>query len=215
VRAVLLTGAGNAFCVGADLAQAADWDRAAPRETTLASGRRAVRSALLLHAMRKPTIAAINGACAGAGLALACVCDLRYAAASARFSTAFVHVALGGDFGGTWTLPRIVGAGKARELYLLGERFDADEAERIGLVTRSLPDETLLAHVVAVASRLAAFSPRALRDIKTNFDDAAHLDFAALVETELQRLTDGVRGPDVLEAAQAFLQKRPPRFDNS
>ena len=106
-----------------------------------------MRVAQLLHEMPKVVIAAINGACAGAGLALACACDLRYAAESAAFNTAFLTAGLSGDFGGTWTLPRIVGPAKAREVYLMSEKFTAAEALRLGLVSATVPGDDLTDHV--------------------------------------------------------------------
>ncbi|MGE0384796.1 MAG: enoyl-CoA hydratase [Gammaproteobacteria bacterium] len=212
VRVVIVTGAGSAFCVGADLTQVDDWDRDGPRERMIGQARRGFRISLLLNTMAKPTIAAINGACGGAGLAIACACDLRYAAASARFSTAFANVAMSGDFGGTWTLPRIVGAGKARELYLLGDRFDAAEAARIGLVGAALPDADLLPHVMSIARRLAAKSPVALRGIKANLNDGERTSLSDLIDIEGGRLADAARSEDVLEAARAFLEKRDPVF---
>jgi len=127
VRVLVLTGAGKSFCPGADLqltAAGADADERSSTEN--------FRVPLLLHTMPAVTIAAINGACAGAGLGWALACDFRYAAPSARFNTAFLDVGVAGDMGGPWSLPRIVGAAKARELYFMPDKFDANEALRIG-----------------------------------------------------------------------------------
>lgn len=215
VRVVVLTGAGRGFCAGGDLGARGDDAVLAggPLEGDVARLRALMRSSQLLREMPKPTIAAINGACAGAGLAWACACDLRYAAASARFSTAFLTAGLSGDFGGTWTLPRIVGAAKARELYLLADRFDATEAERIGLVARTLPDDELLPHVREVAARLAGSAPLALRAIKANLNDADEVGFAELLDREAGRHVRCGRSRDAREAASAFLEKRPPVFE--
>src|SRR5436853_136722 len=121
--------------------------------------RRYVRIAELLHEMPKVTIAAINGACAGAGLAVACAADLRYAAASAVFATAFLRAGLSGDFGGPWTLTRLVGAAKARELYMLRARFACTEAERSGLDPKTLPHAPLPPHVRRFSAILHASAP--------------------------------------------------------
>ncbi|MFN2463520.1 MAG: enoyl-CoA hydratase-related protein [Candidatus Dormibacteria bacterium] len=217
VRVVVLTGNGRAFCAGGDLSRfAAGTGRAVAGDATpverVSQLRRVMRTSELLHEMPKVTIAAINGACAGAGLAWACAADLRYCAASARFNTAFVNAGLSGDFGGTWTLPRIIGPGRARELYLLAEKFDAGEAERIGLVSRQFPDDALLAEVGAVAARLAAMAPLALRQVKANLNDALAVGFAELLDREAARMIELGATADAREAAAAFLEKRPPRF---
>jgi 2-(1,2-epoxy-1,2-dihydrophenyl)acetyl-CoA isomerase len=181
-------------------------------EDRVAALRLATRTSELLHEMPKVTIAAINGACAGAGLAWACAADLRFCAESARFNTAFVNAGLSGDFGGTWTLPRIVGAAKARELYLLAEKFTAEDAERMGLVTRRLPDDQLIPEVHRVAARLAAMAPLALRQVKANLNDAARLPLDQLLDREGERMLRLGATDDAREAAAAFLEKRPPRF---
>jgi 2-(1,2-epoxy-1,2-dihydrophenyl)acetyl-CoA isomerase len=215
VKVVVLTGAGRGFCAGGDLSGRPGGFPTRPRPVPahVAALRHLARSSQLLHEMEKITIAAINGACAGAGLAWACACDLRYAARSARFATAFVSAGLSGDFGGSWTLPRIVGGGKARELYLLGERFDADEAARIGLVARVLPDEQLMEHVRGVAERLLGSAPLALRRIKQNLNDAEQLGFAELLDLEADRHVRCGLSQDAREAARAFVEKRAPRFE--
>jgi 2-(1,2-epoxy-1,2-dihydrophenyl)acetyl-CoA isomerase len=214
VRVVILGGAGRAFCAGGDLAEGVGGGvgGAGGVESAVGNLRRYMRTAQLLHEMPKPTIAAIRGACAGAGLSLACAADLRYASTSAVFNTAFLGVGLSGDFGGTWTLTRIVGTARAREAYLLAERFGADEAERIGLVSKVVPDDELMDEVTAIAQRLAAAAPIALRSIKANLNDALRLDFPAALDREADRHIRSGRTDDAREATDAFLEKRPPVF---
>ena len=219
VWAVILTGAGRAFCAGGDLGAMAEGTTAREQATASDQGRvehprRMMRSSQLLYEMPKVTIAAINGACAGAGLAWACACDLRYAAASAKFNVAFRNAGLSGDFGGTWTLPRIVGPAKARELYLLSPRFDATEAERIGLVSEVLPDGELMTRVRAVADDVVCSAPIAVRQMKANLNDALRLSFTELLDREAARHIASARTQDHKEAARAFLEKRPPAFGN-
>jgi 2-(1,2-epoxy-1,2-dihydrophenyl)acetyl-CoA isomerase len=220
VWAVILTGAGRAFCAGGDLGAMRDRQGDAAFLASSPQGRvehlrRMMRSSQLLREMPKVTIAAINGACAGAGLSWACACDLRYASAGARFNVAFRDAGLSGDFGGTWTLSRIVGPAKARELYLLSPRFDAAEAERIGLVSKTLPDvEQLLAHVRSVADQIAHAAPIAIRGIKANLNDALRLSFSELLDREVERHIAASQTEDHLEAATAFLEKRRPEFKN-
>jgi 2-(1,2-epoxy-1,2-dihydrophenyl)acetyl-CoA isomerase len=221
VRVVILTGTGRGFCAGGDLgvlsergkALAAGQTRSSQR-TRVALLRRSMQSSQLLHEMEKVTIAAINGACAGAGLSWACACDLRFAAQHAKFNVAFRNAGLSGDFGGTWTLPRIVGPAKARELYLLSPRFDAEEAARIGLVSKVLPDDGLMAHVNAVADDLAAAAPIALRLMKRNLVDAMRLSFGEQLDREAERHIAATMTEDHLEAASAYMAKRTPVFKN-
>jgi 2-(1,2-epoxy-1,2-dihydrophenyl)acetyl-CoA isomerase len=219
VWAVILTGAGRAFCAGGDLGAMAEGETAREKATPSEQGRvehlrRVMRSSQLLHEMPKVTIAAINGACAGAGLSWACACDLRFAAAGARFNVAFRNAGLSGDFGGTWTLPRIVGPAKARELYLLSPRFDAAEAERIGLVSGVVPDEELMTRVRAVADDVVHAAPFAVRQMKANLNDGLRLSFSELLDREAARHVAASRTEDHREAARAFLEKRAPEFKN-
>jgi 2-(1,2-epoxy-1,2-dihydrophenyl)acetyl-CoA isomerase len=217
VRVVVLTGAGRAFCAGGDL-EALSGRTGVGSRRDLSHGenvgrlRRVMRSSQLLMEMDKVTIAAINGACAGAGLSWACACDLRYGAQSAKFNVAFRNVGLSGDFGGTWTLPRVVGPAKARELYLLSPRFDAAEAERIGLLNKVLPDGQLMAHVRGIAAELVAAPPLALASMKKNLNDSLHLSFSELLDREAERHVAGTQTEDHVEAATAFLEKRTPSF---
>jgi 2-(1,2-epoxy-1,2-dihydrophenyl)acetyl-CoA isomerase len=217
VRAVILTGNGGAFCAGGDLGDMANGmvpgvEGGPGVSTAIARLRTYMRTSQLLHEMPKPTIAAINGACAGAGLAWACACDIRYSSESAVFNTAFMTAGLSGDFGGTWTMPRIVGAAKARELYLLAERFGAAEAARIGLVTRVVGDAELMEEVRRVAERVAGFAPLTMRAIKANLNDALDSSFTEQLDREAERHIRTGLTEDAREAATAFLQKRPPHF---
>jgi 2-(1,2-epoxy-1,2-dihydrophenyl)acetyl-CoA isomerase len=214
---VIMTGNGRAFCAGGDLEAMAGGDvpgieGGSAVDARIAQLRHAMRTSQLLRDMPKVTIAAINGACAGAGLAWACAADLRYCAQSAVFNTAFMTAGLSGDFGGTWTLPRIVGPAKARELYLLAEKFRAAEAEEIGLVSRMVPDGELMGEVRRVAERIAGFAPLTMRAIKANLNDAVALSFAEMLDREADRHIRCGLTEDAREAAMAFLEKRPPRF---
>jgi 2-(1,2-epoxy-1,2-dihydrophenyl)acetyl-CoA isomerase len=217
VRVVIMTGNGRGFCAGGDLEAMAAGDVPGTEGGTavdarIAQLRQAMRTSQLLRDMPKVTIAAINGACAGAGLAWACAADLRYCAESAVFNTAFMTAGLSGDFGGTWTLQRIVGPAKARELYLLAEKFRAPEAEEIGLVSRMVPDGELMGEVRRVAERVAGFAPLTLRAIKANLNDAVTLGFAEMLDREADRHIRCGLTEDAREAATAFLEKRRPRF---
>jgi 2-(1,2-epoxy-1,2-dihydrophenyl)acetyl-CoA isomerase len=213
LRVLVLTGSGRGFCAGGDLAEGL---RAINGDPPQASQTRRLRTYMrttqLLHDMPAVTVAAINGACAGAGLAWAAACDLRYAAAQARFSTAFIGAGVSGDFGGTWTLPRIVGGGLARELYFTGRRFDSDEALRMGFVSEVVPDGELMAHVAGVACTLASAAPLALRAIKANMIDAERLSLSAHLDVEAERHSVLCESADAREAAAAFLEKRRPVF---
>ena len=211
IGVVIFTGAGRGFCAGADLTARNILGEGGFESRTRVL-RSYVRTAQLLREMPKVTIAAVNGAAAGAGAAWAYAADLRYAAASAKFVSAYVNVGLSGDFGGTWTLPRIVGAAKAREIYLLNEPLPAAEAERLGLVSKVLPDEELLPHVRAVADRLLNFSPTALRNIKLNLNDADTISFTEALDRDTERHLRSGETADAREARAAFLEKRRPVF---
>lgn len=220
VHAVVLTGAGRAFCAGGDLKSMSGADAEsgtaapAPRShaAEVARLRYWMQSSRLLHEMDKVTIAAINGACGGAGLAWACACDLRFAAESANFNVAFRNAGVSGDFGGTWTLPRIVGPAKARELYLLSPRFTANEAQQMALVSKVLPDAELMDHVRSVAAGIVDAAPLALVNMKRNLNDALRLSFSELLDREAARMVETLETDDHIEAAKAFLEKRKPTF---
>jgi 2-(1,2-epoxy-1,2-dihydrophenyl)acetyl-CoA isomerase len=158
------------------------------------------------------TIAAIQGGCAGAGLGWALGCDLRFASPSARFNTAFLDVGVAGDMGGPWSLPRVVGPARARELYFMPGKFDAEAALRIGLVSRVFPEDALHDEVRSIATRLAEAAPIALRTMKANFLDAERMTFRDYVLTESQRHIDIFKTEDTREAFRAKVEKRKPRF---
>lgn len=209
VRVLVLTGAGRAFCPGADF-QAVAGQGAAPEPPLSIDD---FRAPVLLHEMPAVTIAAVNGACAGAALGWAAACDFRFASSTARFNAAFLDVAVAGDMGGPWTLPRLVGAAKARELYFMPGKFDADEALRIGLVSRVFPEERFTSEVQAIAARLAAAAPIALRTMKRNFVDAEQCSFGDYVALETKRHLPMFHTHDTKEAFLAKIEKRAPRFE--
>jgi len=209
VRVLLLTGAGRGFCPGADL------KHYAAGEPDIESEPYHFQVPLLLHEMPQVTIAAINGACAGAGFGWACACDLRFAAQSATFNSAFLNVASAGDMAGPWNLPRIIGAAKARELYFLPEKFYAQDALDLGLVSRIFDDSVFRDEVEAIATRLACASPHALTTMKRNFLDAERLDLGAYIDLETDRHRKVMAHDDAKEAFKAFVEKRPPEFGKS
>lgn len=214
IRVVILTGAGRGFCSGGDLA-ARDTLGTGETESRIEVLQTLQRSSMLLREMPKVTIAAINGPCAGGGFSWAAAADLRYAAASAKFTTAYLNAGLSGDFGGTWTLPRIVGSARARELYLLSDKFTAQDALRYGFVSDVLADEELMPYVQSVAKRLLAAAPIALQRIKQNLNDAEELSFKEALDREADRHVRTGESADSAEARRAFMENRPPRFSGS
>ncbi len=209
VRAVILTGAGRAFCAGQDLAEREQPD-AAPLEVEVRERYNPIIRAL--RSMGQPVIAAINGVAAGAGASLAFACDLRIAAEEARFVLAFGRIGLIPDSGATWFLPRIVGSARAAEMALVGDPVDAAEALRIGLVSKVVPAAELLAEARAMAERFAAGAPLALALTKHAMARATTIDLDEALEGEAK--LQGIAGAstDHAEGLAAFREKRPPRF---
>jgi 2-(1,2-epoxy-1,2-dihydrophenyl)acetyl-CoA isomerase len=206
VRAVVLTGAGRGFCAGGDVtSMTGDGDGGSTAEPV--DLRAIMEVSELLHGMSAITVAAVNGPCAGAGLSFACACDLRYAARSAVFVSAFLRVGSSGDHGSAWMLTRAVGPAKARELLFLGERIDSEEAHRIGLVSTVLDDDALRGHVCAIAARLTATPPNAARLMKENLDDALILPLGAYLDAEAVRFAECSGSPEAVAAAKAFLDR--------
>jgi 2-(1,2-epoxy-1,2-dihydrophenyl)acetyl-CoA isomerase len=209
VRAVVLTGAGRAFCAGQDLKERLEPD-AAPLAVELRERYNPIISAM--RGLDQPIVGAINGVAAGAGASLAFACDIRLAAEAASFILAFGRIGLIPDSGATWFLPRLVGPAKAAELALIGEPLSAVDAERFGLVARIVPNDALAAEARAVATRLADLAPIALAQTKRALERGWSTGLDMALEEEAYR--QGIAGAtaDHAEGLAAFLDKRPPRF---
>jgi len=224
VRVVVLTGAGRGFCAGGDMSDLAasgsggaggsggSADRLATPGALAALVRSCTTIVETMRAMPQPVIAAVNGPCAGAGMSLACAADLRIAAEGAVFTTAFVAAGQTGDYGLAWTLPRLVGAGRARELFLTARRVDAAEAAGIGLVEEVVPADELAPRAAALAAAIAARAPLTVAGIKASLVDGEALDLGAFLDVEAERYEVNARTEDATEAARAFVEKRDPEF---
>jgi 2-(1,2-epoxy-1,2-dihydrophenyl)acetyl-CoA isomerase len=223
VRCVVLTGAGGAFCAGGDVKGMAE--RPPPAESAGPDGAGDSPDAAVqrqrfsqrhisgrLYSMPKPTIAAISGPAAGAGLAVALACDLRYAVSGAVLTTAFARVGYSGDYGGTWFLTRLVGSGKAKELYYFSDRLTPEEAERLGIVNGVFPAADFEREVLARARRLAAGPSLAYRYMKENLNRAVHGELGDCMDLEVTHHSHLGRTEDHREAARAFVEKRSPEF---
>jgi len=212
-RVLVITGAGDGFCSGADLTDA---DAAGSLQGGAGSGlaqmRVVGRAALRLHELNKPTIAAVNGVAAGAGCNLALGCDLVVAAESARFTEIFSKRGLSLDFGGSWLLPRLVGLHRAKELAFLAEVLSADDAARVGIVNRVVPDERLLAETDELAARLASLPPVQLSLTKRLLNQSFSVSMSEALEFEDVAQTLNFQSRDTAEAMQAFVEKREPNF---
>ena len=208
VRAVILTGAGRGFCVGQDLNEFRDGagDIGDRLRATYHPTVRAIRS------LEKPVIAAVNGVAAGAGLSLACACDLRIAAASATFVPAFINIGLIPDSGGTYFISRLLGYARAFEWMTSGRRLTAAEAHTWGLVTEVVEDEELTARAAKVAATYAALPTRGIGMTKRLFDRAEGSTLEEQLEFEAQLQSAAVRTDDFGEGVAAFLEKRDPKF---
>jgi enoyl-CoA hydratase/carnithine racemase len=211
VRALVITGAGDAFCAGADLTPGAQGDTGGAGNA-MAGMRMVGRAALRLHELPIPTIAAVNGVAAGAGCNLALGCDLIVASERARFTEIFAKRGLVLDFGGSWLLPRLIGLHKAKELAFLADIIDAAEAERIGLVNRVVPHDQFEKEVGELAARLAAMPPLQLSVVKRQLNDSFDHTMAEAVEAEAVAQAMVSSSADTTEAMLAFLQKRTPTF---
>lgn len=208
IRVLVLRGAGRDFCPGADLQVTGTGDTVGTAQGEPLD----FDAPVVLHTMGAVTIAAIDGGCAGAGLGWACACDLRIATPRAVFNTAFLDVGVAGDMGGPWTLPRIVGPAKARELYFLPGKFDAQTALQIGLVSRLVAEERFDAEIDALAQRLASAAPLALKGMKANFVAAEEVGLAEFVKLETRRHIHLFTTEDTREAFAARRDKRAPVF---
>lgn len=215
VHVVIVTGAGKAFCSGGDIGEMGKRGDRTPlmRKNELAG--HVHRIPLTLEAMDKPVIAAVNGAATGAGMDLALMCDLRYAAASARLGETYVRVGLVPGAGGAWFLPRRVGIAKALELFWTGELVDAAEAERLGIVNKVLPDDRLMPYVRDLAGRIARAPQLSVRLIKRAVYEGARADLRTSLDLISSHYAVVTSSDDHREAVQAYLEKRKPNFTGS
>lgn len=219
VRVIVITGEGRAFSAGGDVrrlgAQATGGERPLPptpfeRRAWL---RRTQRMIMAIRQVEKPVIAAVNGVAAGGGFDIACACDIRIASDRARFSEVFAKIGLFPGTGGTYFLPRLVGPEKALEMIWTGEMIDADEALRIGLVSRVVAHDDLLPTTLAFAARLAAGPPLALALAKAAVYRGLDTDFAAALDYASTAEAITLSSQDHVEGINAFREKRPPEFE--
>jgi enoyl-CoA hydratase/carnithine racemase len=208
VKVVIVTGAGAAFCSGGDIVEMGDRLEQTPEQRKAELFDRIERIPLALEDLDKPVIAAVNGVATGAGMDMALMCDLRYAARGARFAETYVNVGLVPGAGGAHFLPRLVGVSKALELFWTGDFIDAEEAMRIGIVNKVFPDADLMTHVEKIARKIAKAPPLTLRmvkraiyqgmrnDLRTNLDlISSH--YAVITATDRHK-----------EAVRSFIAKR-------
>ncbi|WP_414635600.1 enoyl-CoA hydratase-related protein [Actinophytocola sp.] len=212
VRAVVITGAGRAFCGGQDLKEHVALLNAndpAPLSTVVEHYNPIIAT---ITGMPKPVIAAVNGMAAGAGASLAYACDLRVAASSAKFLMAFANVGLTADSGASWTLPRLIGYGRAMEMMLLAAPVTAEAALAIGMVTQVVADGETLTTAQALAARMAAGPTTAYAKIKEALLSGAAGTLDNALATEARTQSEAGATTDHTEAVAAFVAKRPPTF---
>lgn len=215
VGCLVLTGAGGAFCAGGDvkgMRERAKTDLATFETYKADLERDQNQISAALHQFPRPTIAALPGAAAGAGFALALACDMRIAAERAFVTTAYAKVGLSGDYGASWYLPRLVGPAKAAELLFSADRVNAKECERLGIVNRVVPDETLLQETMTLARQIANGPRVALTYMKQNLSQAENESLCQTMIREADRMVHCMNTEDHREAVTAFVEKRPPQF---
>ena len=213
IGAVVITGRGRAFCSGGDVEDiiGALLDR--DDEGLHAFTRTTCDLVLAIRRCRRPVVAALNGTVAGAGAVIAAACDIRIAARSARIAFLFTKVGLSGaDMGAAWLLPRLVGLGRATEILMTGDFVEAEEAERIGLYNRVVPDERVLPEALELAARLARGPARAIAVTKRALEDEAVMGLEDALEAEARAQAACMRDPDFREAYEAWRETREPRF---
>ena len=208
-RVVIVTGAGKAFCAGGDIGANRPADTLVNRIKWLRDNMETTR---ILYEMPKPTIAMVNGASASVGLALAGACDFRVASSKAVFVTSFIKAGLSGDYGASYFLTRLLGSAKARELMYLSENVSADEALRIGMVTKVSAPEELYADTMALANKLAAAPPITLQLMKQNMNAAVSASLSEQLDQEATNMVLSSLTDDHREAIKAFIEKREPVF---
>ena len=217
VRVLLLTGAGGAFCAGGDVKNMGDRRPATqtPEQRLKDMRERHHGVAGAIAAAGKPTIAAIQGAAVGAGLAIALACDIRIAGQSAFLSGGYSKIGLSGDYGIAWLLTRLIGTSRAREMMFTSDRIDAVRAERMGLVNRVVPDAELAATARALAQQIADGPADAIGAMKENLNEASMVDHFTAIEHEAERIVRLSASENHKEAVRAFVEKRKPTFNRA
>lgn len=217
VRVLVLTGAGEAFCAGGDITGMGDNLGGAAKPTTddmIRQLRQAQETvSLRLYEFAKPTIAALPGAAAGAGMSIALACDLRIAADSAALVPAFGRIGLSGDFGGSWYLSRLIGPGRAKEVYFTGRRIAAEEGAALGLFNRVVSLADLPRATLDMATQIAQSAPVALRYMKENHNRAQESDLRTALKMEADRMIRTMQTEDHKNAVKAFFAKQNPVFE--
>ena len=216
VGCVMLTGTGDAFCSGGDVSGMGGGSNEGPRKNIDERVAELIRKqealSLRLYELSKPTIAALPGPAAGAGLSIALACDLRIACPSAFIMTAFINIGLSGDYGSSWFLNRLLGQSKAKELMFFSERVYAEDAERLGLVNAVFPEETFREDAFAYAHKLANGPSMALSRMKRNIHRGADQGLRESLALEAEHMVASFQTEDAKEAIRAFAEKRKPEF---
>ncbi|HEY0082900.1 MAG TPA: enoyl-CoA hydratase [Pyrinomonadaceae bacterium] len=213
VRVVVITGAGRAFCAGGDVGAMDEMMKRGDADEfarMLGAGRRVVTT---IREMVKPVIASINGTAAGAGFNLALACDMRIAAASAKFSQSFVKIGLHPDWGGTYFLPRLVPANIACEMFFLGDTIDSTRALALGLVNRVVPDEELAAETLRLAERLRDAPRESVAAAKHAVYLSHHAELEQMLQYETEAQLRCFRTAEARERVRAFVEKRTPHLN--
>ena len=218
--AVVITGAGRAFCAGGDVSGMGGGKR--PADAPARTEEDAIKDlvhkqetlTLRLYELAKPTIAALPGPAAGAGLSIALACDMRIMAKSAFVTAAFANIGLSGDYGGSWLLTRLVGPAIAKELYMTARRIPAEECLALGIANRVVPLGELQKSANELARQLANGPRTAIRTMKENINRAVDADLKTCLALEAEGVVRSSRTADHREAVRAFVEKRPPRFNH-
>ena len=221
--AVVITGAGRAFCAGGDISgmggssspEATDQPKPTTEDRVRGLVRKQETLTLRLHELAKPTLAALPGPAAGAGLSIALACDMRVMADSAFITTAFANIGLSGDYGGSWLLTQLVGPAIAKELYMTARRVGAEECLALGIANRVTSFDALQQETHALAKQIANGPRTAIRYMKENLNRALTADFRTCLAMEADRMVRVGATADHREAVRAFIEKREPRFEGS